>query len=168
MAEATLLPDLGVGFAEEMTRAFETRPVQQLTAEEVSGAIFVCAFLRNLFGMVRRSIEAGLQAGVEAKAFASKYEKAAAALEPIEATVRQAVERARAGKLPVLTQEFLASYEALGDDMASLRAFVVEAVAKAKIPARAIDWERVEAVRAAYERGETRPFQRSSEEQAVD
>ena len=165
MATATMLPDLAVGLAETMADAFETRRVEEWTSEEVSAAIFACHFLRDLFAMARRSIEDSLSAGVEAKTFFAHYEDAVADLDAVLATVEQLVAQARTRHLPKLTEEFVLHYQAFGSDLASLRQFLTEALTKAKTRSRPIDWKRVQEVEAAYQRGETRPFQQLSEKQ---
>jgi hypothetical protein len=157
-----MVPDLAFEFAETMADAFETRKVEELTSEEVSAAIFACHFLRHLFTMARRSIEECLCAGIDAKAFAARYEKAIVDLEAILGTVERVVTRAQTTPLPPPAEQFISNYRALMDDILNLRQFLVEAVAKAKLPVRPIDWKRAQEAEAAYARGETRPIQRSS------
>jgi hypothetical protein len=161
MATATMLPDLAVGFAETMVSTFETRRVEELTPEEISTAIRMCVFLQDLFAQARRSIAEGLSQGVDAGEFATKYQRAVTDLEAVLTTAQRVVTKARTSPLPPAAEQFVSSYRALMDDMLSLRQFLADAVAKAKLPVRPIDWKRVQEAEAAYARGETNPFQRS-------
>jgi hypothetical protein len=161
MATATMLPDLAVGLAETMADAFETRRVEELTSDEVSAAIFACHFLRDLFAMARRSIADGLARGADARAFAARYEQGVTGLEAVLTATERVVRKARTGPLPPPAEQFLSNYRALMDDILSLHQFLAEAVAKAKLPARPIDQQRVHEAEAAYARGETKPFQPS-------
>ncbi len=162
MATATMFPGLAVGFAEAMANTFETGRVEELTPEEVSTAIRTCVFLRDLFTQARQSIEEQLSQGVDARAFAAKHEKAVADLEEVVKTAQRVVTKARTSSLLPPVQQFVSSYRALLDDMVSLHQFLAEAVAKAKLPVRPVDWNRVQEAKAAYASGETKPFQRSS------
>jgi hypothetical protein len=163
MAPATLFPDLATGFAEKMAGALESRRVEDLSADEVAAAIFACSFLRSLLSMARRSIEATLREGVDARAFADRYEPAVTEVDRVTDLTERVAERARTGDLPVLAQEFLADFRALGEDLAGFRQFLAEAVAKAKAPLPPIDLGRVQEAQAAYDRGSTRPFRKGAE-----
>jgi hypothetical protein len=165
MAPATLFPDLATGFAEKMAGALESHQVEDLTADEVSAAIFTCSFLRTLLSMARRSVEATLREGVDARAFAARYEPAVIELGRVTAVAERVAERAQADDLPALAQEFLADFRALGEDLAGFRQFLAEAVAKAKAPLPPIDLGRVQEAQAAYDRGAMRPFRKGAESQ---
>jgi hypothetical protein len=159
MATATMFADLAVGFAETMAKTFEMGRVEELTPEEVSTAIRMCVFLQDLFAQARRSIAEALSQGVDARAFAAKYEQAVTDLEAVLTTAQRVVTKARTSPLPPPAEQFISSYRALMDDMLSLHEFLAEAVAKAKLPVRPIDWKRVQEAEAAYAKGETKPFQ---------
>jgi hypothetical protein len=156
-----MVSDLAVGFAETMARTLERGRVEELTPEEVSTALQMCGVLQDLFNRARRSIEEELSRGVDARAFAARYEQAVAELEAVLAATRRVVMNARTDLLPPSAEQFVSSYRALLDDMLSLHRFLAEAVAKASLPVRPIDWQRVQEAEAAYARGETKPFERS-------
>jgi hypothetical protein len=69
-----MLPELALGLAAQVANAIEKGKLEDLTSDEVSAAIFASHFLRSMFGMARRSIEASLCAGVDAKTFVAQYE----------------------------------------------------------------------------------------------
>jgi hypothetical protein len=146
---------------ETMTETVVTGKVEELTSEQVSAAIGMCGLLRNLFVDARRSIERGLSQGVDAKEFAAKYEQAVVNLEAVLTTTQKVVTKARIGSLPPPAEQVVASFTALMDDLLSLHQFLAGAVATAKMPHAPVDWKRVQEAKAAYERGETKVFQRS-------
>jgi hypothetical protein len=158
MATAMVFPDLVTGIAEKVAITIEAGKVEELSADEVKAAILACDFLRNLFSMARRSIEDGLRGGVDAKAFAIRYERGVADLDRVLAVVARVLTKARTSRLPALAEAFVSNYQALGDEMADLRQFLAECVAKAKAPVRPVDFKRVQEAEEAYVRGETRPF----------
>jgi hypothetical protein len=166
MDTATILPNLAVGFAEKMAHAFEIGRVEELAPEEVSTAIRLCAVLQDLFAQTRRSIAAELSQGVEARGFAAKYERAVIDLEAVLKVTQRVVTKARTNSLPPPAEQFVSSYRALMDEMLSLHRFLAEAVETAKRPVRPVDWKRVQEAEAAFARGETKPFQRSSKKEA--
>jgi hypothetical protein len=157
-----MFPELAVGFVETMAKTFETGRVEELTPAEVSTAIRTCVFLRELFAQARRSIAEGLSQGVDAQAFAAKYAPAVTGLGASLRTVERVVTKARTRPLPPPAEQFISSYRDLMDDLLGLHQFLAEAVAKAKLPARPVDWNRAQEAAAAYARGETKPFQRSA------
>jgi hypothetical protein len=161
-----MLPDLALGFAETMATTFESGRVDQLTPREISQAISACDFLRGLFTEAHRSIEEGLSQGVDARAFAAKYERAVIELQAILTTAERIVTKARTSPLPAPAELFVSNYRELMDAMLRLRQLLAEAVDKAKRPTGPIDWQRVRDTEAAYTRGETKPFQRSSKRTA--
>jgi hypothetical protein len=163
MAPVTLFPDLATGLAATLADALKGRNVDDLSAAEVSAAIFTCSFLRNLVSIARRSIEATLCEGVDAKAFAANSERAIAELDRVRVVAERVAERARTGHLPVLAQEFVTNFQGLERDLTDLRRFLLEAVARAKAPLGPIDLKRLQEAQAAYDRGATRPFRQKSE-----
>jgi hypothetical protein len=162
MATATIFPELAVEFAERMANRFEEGKVEELTPDEVSTAIRMCVFLQDLFAQARRSIVEGLSQGVDARAFAAKYERAVTKLAAVLITAQRVVTKARTSTLPPPAEQFVSSYRALMDDMLGLHQVLAEAVAKAKLPPRPVDWKRVQDAEAAYARNETKPFERSA------
>ena len=70
--------------------------------------------------------------------------------------------KAQTSVLPQPAEQVIASYRALMDDVMSLREFLANVVAKAKMPARPFDWKRAQEAEAAFARGETKPFERSA------
>jgi hypothetical protein len=168
MATATLPPDPLLGLAVKWADAFEEVQVEALTPEQVSAAILACRFLRDLFAMARRSIEASLGAGVDAQAFAAQYEPTVTDLDTLVRTVDRVVAAARTSLPPTRSEEFVSQHHSLGAEIAGLRQFLLEALAKAKTPVRPMDWKRAQESEAAYTRGETKPFQRSTTKRAGD
>jgi hypothetical protein len=166
MATATFSSDLAIGIAEKMAQVVEKVGVEELNPEQASTGIRMCGFLQELFAQARRSIEEGLSAGVDAREFAAKYERGVIGLEAIMTMTQQAVTKARTSQLSPAAEQFVSSYRASMDEMRSLHQFLVEALAKAKLPARPIDWNRVQEAEAAFARGETKPLQRSPKRQA--
>jgi hypothetical protein len=161
MATATIFPDLAVGCAQTLANTLETVGVEELAPEEVLTAIRMCAFLQDLFAQARQSIIERLSQGVDARAFAARYERVVSDLEAALTTTQRVVTKARTTPLPPTPEQLISNYRALMDDMLSLHQFLAAAVAKAKLPMRPVDWNRVQEVKAAYARGETKPFQRS-------
>ena len=62
----------------------------------------------------------------------------------------------------MLGEEMISRFEDLDSDLTSLRQFLLEALEKAKKPARPIDWQRVREAEEAYARGETKPFRKTT------
>jgi len=147
-----MFPDLAVGFAEKMANTFEGR-IKELTPDQVSTAIRACAFLQDLFAQARRSIEEELSQGVEAGAFVAKYERLATDLEPVLTTTPWVVTEARTIPHSEPVEQVVSSYRALMDEMLSLHELLAKAVAKAKLPARPVDWKRVQEAETTYARG---------------
>ncbi|HWG47076.1 MAG TPA: hypothetical protein VN688_30205 [Gemmataceae bacterium] len=166
MAPATFETDLAVGFTGTLNEILEKMEV--LSTKDVHTAILVCNFIHNLFKDARRGIENGLRQGVEARSFATTYERAVAELDRVRGAVARVLEKARTSHLPTLGEEFISSYEDLTADLDRLRQFLAEAVIKAKAPPRPIDWDRVREADAAYARGETMPFLKSSPSRNID
>lgn len=161
-----MVSDLAVGFARQMASAFETDNVEQLAPDQALTAIHLCKFLQSLFADARRSIDSRLAQGVDASTFAGTYGRAVADLETALAATERVVARGRDASLSPQAALFVSSYRDLMDEMLGLRKFLQEAVAKAKLPPRAVDRKRIDAAEAAFDRGQTRPFQRSSKERA--
>ena len=83
MATATMFPDLALGWAGKMADTLDSGKIEELTSDEASAAIMACHTLRDLFATFRRSVEEELTQGVDAKAFAAKYEFLVTDLETI-------------------------------------------------------------------------------------
>jgi hypothetical protein len=114
MGTATFVPDLALGFAQMMNDVFEKCKVEELTASEVSDAIFFGRVVRDVLAKARQSIEASLCAGVDAHAFAAKYERTVTDLDALLTTVEQVVAKARTSRLPAPAEELVSSYQDLG------------------------------------------------------
>jgi hypothetical protein len=151
-----MLPDLIAGF----TQAVERVRVEEMTPEDASAAIRLCVFLQGLFAEARQEIEEELSRGVDARAFAARYKRMVAGLDAILLTHR-GVTKAQASELPSPGEQFIVSYQALLDDLSSLHQLLAEALAKAKLPVRPVDWKRVQEAEDAYAKGQTKPFQPS-------
>jgi hypothetical protein len=162
MAPTAFVSDLALGIAEKVNAAFAAGQVEQLQADEFAASSATCRFLRDLFEKARRSIEATLSAGVDARAFAAHYGGAVAGLDGMLQTVERIVAHAQDRQLSQAAGQFLADYQELGRAMADLRGLLVEALAKAGAPTRPVDWDRIRAAEAAHARGETKPFQRTA------
>ena len=162
MTTATVLPDLGVSFAEKTTQIFEAANIEKMTLGEATRTIDVLRVVREVLTAARQSIEETLSGGVDAVAFAAKYDKAVTALGPLTETLGRIVAKTQAKLAPTHAKELASHFQALATDIASHREFLALAVAKAKAPAHPIDWQRVQQVESAYQRGEAKLFQRSS------
>jgi hypothetical protein len=160
-APTTIDSDILIGFAETMTNQLETRRVEEVTPEEASSFIPFCEFFEKQFAQTRRSLVERLIRGVEGRAFAAKFEDRVASLEAVLARMNRVVTKVRTGPLSSPVEEFLSSFRALMDEMLRLHQVLSQAVAKAKMPLRPVDWNRVREADEAYARGETKPFQRS-------
>jgi hypothetical protein len=158
MATAAFVPDLATGMAGGFFKAVEPRNIEELSADELSTLVDASAFIRGLFADSRRNIEAGLCEGVEATAFASKYERGVGALNLVFDTVERIVKRLEAMRPSPRVDPVLSNFKALYDELTGLRHFLLEALAKAKTPPAPINWTRIREVEAAYSRGETRPM----------
>jgi len=116
----TMVPDLAVGVAGTMANVLETGRVEDLSSEGISAALGTCAFLQDLFAQARRSIEGRLSHGVDASAFATKYERAVTDLEGVLTTAQRVVAKARTRPLSPPVELFVSKYDALMNDMLSL------------------------------------------------
>jgi flavin-binding protein dodecin len=161
MAVATFETAIAAGTAESLDRAFAS--VEELSAEDVQSALDVCDFIQTRFRKARESIESALCQGVDAKAFAAKYERAVGTLDSVMGAVSRVLERLKGGRLPVRGEELISRYQNLNAVLANLRQFLLEALSRAKNPLRPIDWQRVREVEEAYARGETKPFRNTAE-----
>ncbi|MHB1423556.1 MAG: hypothetical protein ACYC3I_10250 [Gemmataceae bacterium] len=160
MAVATFETDIAAGTAESVDRVFAS--TKELSAEDVDTALFACNFIQTLFRTARRSIENTLGQGVDAKAFAARYERAISTLDTVKGAVSRVLAKLKGSRLPARGEELISRYEDLDTDLASLRQFLLEALEKAKKPLRPIDWQRVRDVEEAYARGETKPFRKTA------
>jgi hypothetical protein len=171
MATATLPPDAAIGWvdaARNMGDAFDSVKFEDLTPDRVLFAISACRSLRAGFAMARQSIEASLIAGIDAKAFAANHDRLLPGLDALLATVARVLAKAQTSHFPTEAEQFLSDFRALEADVIALRQFLLEALTKAKSPSRPIDWNRVHESEAAYARGGTKRFQRSSTRPAQD
>jgi hypothetical protein len=162
MTTTTVIPDYAETFAVSIGDMIEEKKVEELNPEQASAAIDMCGILRALMASERRKIEEQLSKGMDAKEFAAKYEPTVARLETVLTKIHRLVTDARTRAPSSLAEQFVANYHDLVDEILRLHRFLADAVALAKKPRRPIDWERVHQAEEAYERGETKPFQRSS------
>lgn len=160
MAVTTFETAIAAGTAESLDRIFAS--VEELSAKDVHTALVVCDFIQTLLRTDRASIESVLSRGVDAKAFAARYEYAVGTLETIKEAVSSVLARWKESRLPALGEELISRYEDLNTDLANLRQFLLQALEKAKKPLRPIDWQRVREVEEAYARGETKPFRKTA------
>jgi len=149
--------DLPVSVLEQVANFVDT--VEDRTPEEISQAITICAFLQALFVESRRSIGEFLAQGVDAKEFATKYEKALNDLGPMLTGIDKIIAHFRDKSLPPPADECVSRFRELMDEVLRLYQFISGAVDKANLPHRPADWERIEEARNVYQRGETKPFQ---------
>jgi hypothetical protein len=159
MGMTSIVPDLAMGCAERINAAFDANNVEDWTPDDVSAAIFACNSLQTLVALARRSIDSALRKGVDAKAFAAKYEGVVGHLGAVAKTVDRLAAAIPLSQRPILTEELVRSYRNVGNELTILREFLTDALSKTKTP-RPIDWKRIEAAEAAYARGETKPLQR--------
>lgn len=158
MASATFETTVAAGTAEALERIFAN--VEELSAKDVHTALLVCDFIQTLFRTARASIESALRQGVDARAFAATYERSVVRLETTKDAVSRVLAKVRGTRLPVLGGELISRYEDLDADLASLRQFLLEAIAEAKKPSCPVDWQRVREAEEAYARGETKTFRK--------
>jgi hypothetical protein len=158
MAVATFETAIAAGTAESLDRIFAS--VEELSEKDVDTILDVCNFIQTLFRTARTSIESTLRQGVDAKAFAAKYEQSISTLDTVKGAVSRVLARLKGNRLPALGEELISRYEDLNTDLVNLRQFLLEALEKAKNPLRPIDWQHVREVEEAYARGETKPFRK--------
>jgi hypothetical protein len=132
----------------------------QLNSQDVAHAISFASSLREVFANMRRSFEAVLSLGVNAKDFAAQYETALPELDAVLEDSYRVLMKAKNNPPAPRLDEFIAGVEALGIEIAGLRNLFAAAVAKARIPPRPIDLNQLPEASAAYRRGETRVFQK--------
>jgi hypothetical protein len=158
MDSATFETTVAAGTAEALERTFAD--VEELSAKDVHTVLVVCDFLQSLFRTARASIESALRQGVDAKAFASKYERSLAPLDAVKDAVSRMLARVKGSRFRALGEELISRYEDLDTDLVSLQQFLREALAKAQKPSRSIDWQRVREAEEAYVHGETKPLRK--------
>jgi hypothetical protein len=158
MDSASFETTVAAGTAEALERIVAN--VEELSANDVHTALLVCDFIQTLFKTARASIESALRQGVDAKAFAAKYERAVVTLDTVKDAVGRVLAKVKGSRLPALGGELISRYEDLDTDLTSLRQFLLEAIAEAKKPSRPIDWQHVREVEEAYPRGETKPLRK--------
>ena len=158
MASATFETTIAAGTAEALERNFAT--VEELSAKDVYTALHVCDFMQTLFKTARVSIDSDLRQGVEARAFADKYERSVVTLDTVKDAVSRVLAKMKTSRLPAFGEEMISRYEDLDTDLASLRQFLLQAIAEARKPSTPIDWERVRETEEAYACGETKPFRK--------
>ncbi|HTU18974.1 MAG TPA: hypothetical protein VMG10_13015 [Gemmataceae bacterium] len=159
MVTATLETEGAFGAAEALKHVLAG--VETLSPRTVHTALVICDFIQSMFKMAHASIQSGLCQGVEARAFAVKYEQAIVRLDEIRDIVGRLLAKVKGQRLPSLGEDLISRYEDLDSDLTRIRKFLLEAVQKAKMPTRAIDWERVREAEAAYSRGEMKPYRKS-------
>jgi hypothetical protein len=154
MVSATFETTIAAGTAEALEQIFAN--VEELSVKDVHTALLVCDFIQNLFKTGRASIESALRQGVDALAFAAKYEKSIIVLDTVKDAVSRVLEKVKESRLPALGEELISRYEDLNTDLANLRQFLLEAIAAANKPSRPIDRQHIREVEEAYSRGETK------------
>jgi hypothetical protein len=160
MTLATIVPDDTLGFARRMSADIEPSKIKELRADTLLNYNFACKLLRVIFASARKSVEADLREGVDAKEFAKKSEKTIGELDAIFDVMRRVALSVQVGQLSPQAAEFIANFRDLACSVESLRGFMVQAVSVAKAPAHEIDWQKMEESAPAYTRGETKPFRR--------
>jgi hypothetical protein len=163
MTTATLDFKSAFDFTEKIARDAETGKIAEWPADQVAIVIQASTFLRDLFRSARDSIKVMLSQGVDAQAFAEKYDRAITDLDRISATVARVLLKCQS--IPI--REFTGTFQAMSDEVTSLRTFLEAAVTKART-SHVIDWNRVQQAQAAYSRGETKPWERSTPVRAID
>ncbi|HEV3258828.1 MAG TPA: hypothetical protein VG013_18300 [Gemmataceae bacterium] len=128
--------------------------------DEVS---FVRELRRNIRA-VPQSVKKALARGVDVTSFLAKWEAVVARHGSTPVRLLEIVSKAKARGLPPPRQAIFAELEGLGKDIASVLDFLQGLLAELKSPLPPIDRDRVANARAAYSKGETKSFRRSSEE----
>lgn len=152
--------EIAAGTAESLDRVFAS--VEDLSDKDVDTILDVCTFIQSLFGKARSSIENTLSQGVDANAFAARYEREVSTLDTVTGAVSRVLAKLKRSRLSARGEVLIAQYEDLNTDLASLRQLLKEALEKARKPLRSIDWQRVRKVEEAYNRGETKPFRKTA------
>ncbi len=158
MVSATFETTVAAGTAEALEQMFAS--VEELSVKDIHTALLVCDFIQNLFKTARASIESALRQGVDARAFAAKYERSIVVLDSIKDAVSRVLEKVKESRLPALGEELISRYEDLNADLTNLRRFLQEAIAAAKKPSRPIDRQHILEAEEAYARGETKPLRK--------
>lgn len=161
MAAATFETAIAAGTAESFDRVFAN--IEELSVEDVETALDVCDFIQTRFRKARASLERALCQGVDAKAFAAKYERTFNTLDSVMEAVNRVLVSLQNGRLPASEEKLISRYQVLNTDLANFRQFLLEALEKAKKPLRPLDRQRVREVEEAYARGETKPFRKTLE-----
>jgi hypothetical protein len=158
MVSATFETTIAAGTAEALEEIFANGG--ELSVKDVHTALLVCDFIQNLFKTARASIESALRQGVDARAFAAKYEPSVVVLDTVKDAVSRVLEKVKESRVPALGEELISRYEDLNTDLANLRQFLLEAIAAASKPLRAIGRQHIREVEEAYARGETKPLRK--------
>lgn len=158
MVSATFETTVAAGTAAALEQIFANG--EELSVKDIHTALLACDFIQNLFKTARASIESALRQGVDARAFAAKYEPSVVVLDTVKNAVSRVLEKVKQSRLPALGEELISRYEDLSTDLANLRQFLQEAIAAAKKPSRPIDQQHIREVEEAYTRGETKPLRK--------
>lgn len=158
MVSTTFETTVAAGTAEALEQIF-TNGVE-LSVKDVHTALLACDFIQNLFKTARASIGSALRQGVNARAFAAKYERSAVVLDTVKDAVSRVLEKVKESRLPALGEELISRYEDLNTDLANLRQILQEVIAAANKPSRPIDRQHIREVEEAYSRGETKPLRK--------
>jgi hypothetical protein len=157
---AAVYPILASGIIHTITNAMQAEAVEEWSAEAVEAAISLCRQARRAVKDIRHEQEQMLQGGMQAKAFVAQIEPRAQIMGRGLAVLSRLVEGQGGRALDPRMQNFLSESQALVREAADLQSFLSEALAKAKVPPRPMDWNRVQEAEGAYARGETKPFQK--------
>ncbi len=158
---AAVYPIFAGGLFDTIVRAMQTVRAEEWPAEVVEEGISLCQQARRLIRGSRHEIERLLRHGCEAKMFVTLVEPPELLWQSFF-TFSRVVEELGNRDVSPLTGNFLSEAQALSREAADLHRFLSAALAKANIPPRPIDWQRVKDAEEAYSRGETKPFQKAA------
>lgn len=161
-ATTRLVPNFAFGLAETATDLIACGCGEELSAKELDAVISVFQVLKGLLSSVRETFETRLSHGVDPKELAIKYEQVLASVTPLKETLDRGIAKVRATYSAESADRIILHIEDLERERLSFQQFLIKAIEKAKAPRRPIDWDKVARNEAAYERGETKPFQRAT------
>jgi len=156
----TVYPVLADGLIDTITRVMRDGRVEESSVEAVGEAIALCQQARRAIKAVREEQERTLADGRQVKEFVAQMDPLTGVLGRGLVVLSGLVDGLGHRDLSPPMMEFLSEAKALVREADALQRFLVEALAKAKVPPRPIDWNRAKDAEAAYTRGETTPFQK--------
>jgi hypothetical protein len=160
MGAGTVFPEAVMEAAGTFATTLESAAEEWLTDvwdEETSDVVSLIRELRRNIQHFPRDFKQFLSRGVDASRFVKRWEPILDRHGDSSASVSKVVEAIRARGSAPRNSAILTELEGMGEDMGAAMDFLRNILAHMKVR-RPIDWMRVEAAQAAYERGEMKPF----------